>query len=310
MYNEEIKLRYLEESRDRNTALDILGTRMFKQIAYYEEELQKDCCCFTVNEIIIYYQRKCSTSVDSLNTLNSLFKGYTNWCLARNMIEDNQNHYNEINLDILNNCLNYGMVNDKIITRKDLLFLIQNFMNASDKALLLAIFEGICGDNMSELVNLKCEDIKTKNGKHVVKLFSGRKLEISEELYNYCRESQDCYVHYAENTHSIYQKNYNPSDKGVFKIIDAKRVQSINRKSLYNKLVRVKKIMNLNYLTTYTLLESGRIEMIRGIMKETGQSLDEILKSKVTEDRYGALKSWTNWKRKYQEYLEVEGLED
>lgn len=304
MYNAEIKQKYLDESIDRNANLNVLGVRAFNQIEEYEQELDKDCCNFTIKEIIIYYQRRCSTSLDSLNTLNSIFKGYTNWCLQRNMLDDNQNHYLEVNADILNNCLNYGMVNDKIISRKDLLFVIKDFVNASDKALLLAIFEGICGNNMSELVNLKCEDIKKTKGTYIATLCSGRKLEISKELYNYCVQSQECYSHYAYNPKGIYERPYNPEDKGVFKIILASNTKNINRKSLYNKLVRAKNEMSLNYLTTYTLIESGRIEMIKGIMDQTGQTLDEVLSSRATEERYGVLSSHINWKRKYANYIE------
>ena len=304
MYNEEIKQSYLDDSLDRNSNLEILGTRAFNQIEYYEKELNKDCCNFTINEIIIYYQRRCSTSVDTLNTLNSIFKQYTNWCLQRNMLDDGQNHYNEINLDILNNCLNYGMVNDKIISRRDLLHVIKDFINVSDKALLLAIFEGICGENMCDLVNLNVGDIKTKNGKYIVSLYSGKQLDISKELYDYCVESQDCYVHYLANQDFVYERDYNPEDRGVFKMLNASNAGNINRKSLYNKLVRAKKEMNLNYLTTHTLTESGRIHMIKEIMDETGQSLDEVLTSKATEDRYGRLSSYTHWKRKYAEYIE------
>ena len=304
MYNEEIKKGYLEDSLDRNPNLEILGTRAFNQVEYYEEELGKDCCNFTINEIIIYYQRRCSTSIDTLNTLNSIFKQYTNWCMQRNMIDDGQNHYNEINLDVLNNCLNYGMVNDKIISRDDLLHVVRDFLNASDKALLLAIFEGVCGENMCDLVNLNVNDIKVKKGKYIVNLYSGGQLDISKELYNFCVESQDCYTHYLINHDFIYEREYNPEDRGVFKMLIASNAGNINRKSLYNKLVRIKKELNLNYLTTHTLIESGRIHMIKNIMDETGQSLDDVLASKATEERYGRLSSYTHWKRKYAEYIE------
>ena len=305
MYNAEIKQKYIDESVERNASLNVLGVRAFNQVESYEKELEKDCSNFTVNEIIIYYQRKCSTSLDTLNTLNSLLKGYASWCLQRNIVEDNQNHYEEINQDILGNCLNYGMVNDKIISRHDLLFVIKDFLNVSDKALMLALFEGICGENMCELVNLKCEDIKTKGGKHIATLCSGRKLEISKELYNYCKESQDCYSHYFVNSRVQYERPYDPTNRGVFKILELKNTTEINRKSLYNKLVKAKKEMGLNYLTTYTLLESGRIDMIKNIMTETGQSLDEVLASGATEDRYGAITSKVNWKRKYTQFIEA-----
>ena len=305
MYNEEIKKRYLEEAIEHFEALSILGTRAFNQLEAYETELEKDCCNFTINEIIIYYQRRCSTSLDSLNTLNSILKKYTDWCMQHNMVVDNQNHYMEINQDLLYNCLNYGMVSDKIITRKDLLHVISDFLNVSDKALLLAIFEGICGDNMCDLVNLKCEDIEFKNGKYVVKLFSGKEVEISKELYEYCDQSQKTYTYLTVNS-VVYEKDYNVDDRGVFKISKASNTSGINRKSLYNKLVRAKKEMKLNYLTTHTLLESGRIEMIKDIMTKTGQSLDDVLASKVTEERYGVLQSRQGWKRKYAEYIEAE----
>lgn len=296
MYNEEIKKNYIGESIDRNPNLSVYGERIFNQISSLEEQLNKDCCEFTINEIIMFYQSKCSASIESLNVLNSMLRNYTNWCLNKNMIRDNQNHYNEVTLDLMNQCLNYGLIMDKIITKRDLIFATKELDNPSDKALVLALFEGICGDNMCELVNLHYEDIKG----HTVKLCSGREFEISDELKKLCLESQETYSRTMRNG---IERELQPTDTGVFKNIVCKSSNPVNRKTLYNRLMSIKNEIGLTYLTTYSLMESGRIETIRNIIMETDLTLDQILISRETEYRYGKIPSISNWKRKYEEYV-------
>lgn len=296
MYNEQIKLQYLEESQNRNINLNVVGERLFRSIGRYETELNKDCCEFTINEIIVYYQRRSSTSLESLNSINSLLRGYTNWCLSNNMVTDNQNHYNEVTHELIMSCLNYGIVMDKIISRKDLLHQIDSFPNVSDQALLLALFEGICGENMNDLVTLNCDNLSG----NVFTLASGKQIEVSDELIELCRKSQDTYEYQMKNE---YVSKLRRDDAGVFKNMDNSYSNNVSRKTLYNKLVRAKDYLGLNLLTTASLFESGRIEMIRNIMNTDGKTLDEVLSSKVTEERYGRIISYKQWKLKYEEYV-------
>ena len=121
MYNEELKLEYIKENKDRNFALEEISKRLFNQIEETEIKFGKDCCEFTISEIIDYYKSRLSASLESLNVINSNLKLYTNWCMVKKgMVEDHQNHYMEISIELLNQCLNLGLTMSKIISRKDL----------------------------------------------------------------------------------------------------------------------------------------------------------------------------------------------
>lgn len=310
-YNEEIKKNYLEYCAQHSETERYITTedRVFRQTFEYEKELEKDCCNFTISEIIIFMQRRFSTSLESLNVIVSILRSYTNWCVERNMVDDSQNHYNEVTHELMISCLNTCIVEDKIISRKDLLHQIRDsiIMNPSDKALMLALFEGICGTNMDDLVTLNCDNIcevkdktdSSKKKKYIVSLNSGKEFEISEELVKYCRESQDEYYYTMANG---YVAPLLKTDRGVFKNIDRTDANSISRKTLYNKMVRIKDKLGLTYLTTNSLRESGRIEMVRDMVNK-GVSINDALGDPEVVNRYGKVPSFVKWKLKYEDYL-------
>lgn len=295
MYNEERKIKYIEENNNQNLNLPVVGTRIFNQIEYFEKKYKIDCCDFISTEIMDYYKSLNSNSLESLASINSILAKYTDWCLGNGYVADHQNHYREFTIELFGRCLNTGVVENKIFTRKEIEKIADDLDNDMDAAFILALFEGICGKNMCELTNLTMDNF---NGNHVT-LCSGRELDVSSKLYSLCLDASKA-THYKAKNRDI---PFIESDT-VFKIINSARSKTrvANRKSLYTRLMNIKDWYDLPYLTTYNLMESGRIHMINEL-KTQGYTLEQILFDRMTEDRYGRIQSVQAYLVKYGKWL-------
>ena len=298
-YNESFKLQYLKDEAGRNKVLKLNVTLLFRRIAMWEESLNKDLYDFSVQEILGYYKYLSTTSLESLMVANNQYKLYTAYALKRGVIKDNQNHYDEIDLPTLKTCLFTGLAEDKIITRTELLDLLESSSveNVSDKVIALALFEGICGKELIELTQLEPTDINPQT--NIVKLCTGRELEISDKLKTWCLESAEEYTYY-NSLNKIGNKSYISSDTRVLKRLSNSTVDSIHQrhKTINRRLDHLIDVTGCSAFGVGSLRESGRLEMIKGL-REQGLSLDEALKDTQMEERYGKILSRKRYILKY-----------
>lgn len=192
MFNEELKNRYIKEKRESTIiGLNFLE-RQFINISNYEEELGKDLSNFTTPEIIEYYKILGSRSLESLTVINSQYSMYTQWCLQQNLVIDSQNHYLEMNSDILFQCLNQTIIDKSVITREELLNMIYQLPNYRDQFIFLYLFEVGKDKDFFSLTHCKLEDFDKE--KKVLYL-TGRTPKVSDELIRIAEEAdkQDTY---------------------------------------------------------------------------------------------------------------------
>ena len=215
-YNKEFKEQYLYDNQSRNIFLKSNVDLLFRRIAPLEHQLDKDLYDFSVEEILGYYKYLLTPSLESLMVMNNQYKLYTAYAIRKGMVKDNQNHYDEIDMPTLNTCVYVGLANAKIITRFDLLNILESgdVENISDKVIALALFEGVCGKELCELTMLKPEDINAETKKAA--LYSGRVLKLSDKLVDWCLESADEYVYY-NSLNKMGNKSYQKSDGRVLK---------------------------------------------------------------------------------------------
>ena len=293
MYNEELKQEYINYKLNENRNFTLISTRIFKKSENKENILNKDISNFTITEIIDLYKSFCSTSYESLNVITSAYKGYTDWCIEQGYVEDNQNHFKELTTDLINNCINYAVKNSSIFTREEIYHIVDDLRNSSDAALVLCLFEGICGKEMCELVNLKPTDF---NQDGTVSLCTGRKIKVSAKLKSLCIDSSEEYI-YISNVTPMKLAEDCPN---VFKPDARTPRNEINRKGLYNKLAKIKQYLSIPTLTNNMLLESGRIEMINRMLEEDPQlTVSYIANKNMTKDVYGEIYCVKTYLSKY-----------
>ena len=287
-YNEKQKQQYIDYSVKIDKDSERIMTSWFNRTAFVENELEKDLCDWNVNEIIDYYKSLVIHSLESLMVLHSHFQRYTFWCLDKNLVKDSQNHYTEIDREILNaKCVNSSYLKQGIVTRNELLNLIEgdNVRNPYEKFLLLGIFEGIGDKGFLDFKNLTMDDIH----ENVITL-PGRKLTISDEL-----------VHFAKIASSEYKyQSYGENGKTSFTVFDENDIRIIKRKEgcielkdsgySHKMTVNIENIRRNNgdipVFSQSMIFQSGRLEMIRKFMKQDNCKAIDAIKTHLSEITY------------------------
>lgn len=305
MFNENLKKRYIEEKKDSAVIPSNYLERQFNNVEKMEVELNKDVHDFTVYEIIEYYKTLNIAALESLAVLNSHFSLYTQWCLEKNLVKDNQNHYLEIDLEQLTNCLNKIVFERKIISREQIIEFCEQLPNPKDQVVLLGLFEGLKGKNFSDFVNLKPSDIHENS----VTLFSGRTIDVSDRLIDYINNSIEENKYYSI---SGGQAKVMPLiDKG-YVIKDYPNTKEgtgdfAKGRIIYNSIARsLNYIGVLKFMSANSIAESGKINMIKNMAKEYNITPKEYIyseKIKEVEHQYNCNIVKSTFWLKYQEHL-------
>lgn len=307
MYNEEIKKRYiLEKESTTNTPVGYLNN-LFSRAADHEMRLGKDISSFTVHEIVDFYKILNLTSQEMLVVMNSHLSLYTDWCLKQNLVFDCQNHFFEINHDLLQTCINTVAIKRSIYSRAELYNKMEGLLNPSDAFVMLAVFEGIRGQDSCEIFNLKMSDF---NG-NKVKLCTGREITVSDDLVQLAKKSNETMEYYAVSNGSQRIYRFLEEDLIVKNMYNAVPTTDayVNGQRIYRRLQRnfeylgIKKWMKISSLET-----SGMIDYVNTRCKELNISAFEFLYSDYVcelDDKYSSnvKRIKASWYRKYKGYL-------
>lgn len=313
MFNEKQKMEYIEENKNTNLLLQGEMPRVFRKTESMEIELGKDISAFTMEQIVAFYKSLFFSSLDSLIVMHGKLSRYASYMLRRNLLPDNQNHFEEIDYEILNSCINIGVVKQKVITREKLLEDTDNLLNPGDKFLCLGFFEGICGKAYIDFAELKMEDFDGNE----VHLASNRTLIVSDLLVELAKQTNEEMTYYmfshTENPGSIRERKFDENDEHILKrkynSSPEEGSESRSRQRIYHQLARIKGNIDSPAYTVAALTESGRIDFIKKLMKEQDiADLRTALKTnrKAIEYRYGNLsqKSMDKYILKYGQYFE------
>lgn len=309
MYNEERKRRYIKIKEDAVTLPYRSLELLFEKTEPFEEKNGKDVCEWTTSEIMEFYKYIDAYSFSSLVVRNSNLTQYTNWCLTETLVPDGQNHYQEIRPDMLESCVNKEFLSKLIISREDLVRVIDELPNYTDRYMMLAFFEGICGIRYSEMTSLKIDDISGNKAT----LRSGRVLTISDKLKEIAEfaAAEESYQTYGPAGKVVKYSDLNSSG-AIFKVI--KKNRPIADDSSMVQVVCRRFVKALDYLglpkrmTIKNLMVSGKLNFIKCIMEREGKTVEEVIVDNRDEinARYDVdqIKSSAVFLRKYRQYFE------
>lgn len=303
MFNEERKMRFIEERKDEAVLPAGYLENQFNKVKDMETELNKDLCNFTAYEIKEYYKMLGIASIQSLTVMNSQFSLYTNWCLQHNLVKDNQNHFLEITYDMLNDCINKALLDMKVVTRQTIISWINKLENPQDKFIILALFEGIKGKEKCELAKLRPEDISG----NIATLCTGRKIEISDELVGIIKDciNTDEYYSKSGKTYKFIDTGYIIKD--IFNAKEEVDSYQLGRRIYYSIRRTMKMLDKTNIITATSIVESGKLDMIKRRSDELGINVKEYIYSdyiKEVEEKYDCTIIDTVYFRKYKDYLD------
>ena len=188
--NENFKEKFIN---DKSTITKGYTKNAFNKCKDLEEYYNKDICNFTLDQIKQLLLTFNSTSVECLRVVTSVLRKYTQFMMENNLSIDNINHYDSVTTDILLQCVNKNVLNNKYIDREILLKYIDELPNASDGWVLLSIYEGVRGDMFSNVTFTNGDGIDHLNRK--LTLFDGTKFEPSDKLFDLACESYDTFTY-------------------------------------------------------------------------------------------------------------------
>ena len=282
-YNPELKIQYIEEKSKEVIISSNYLECQFNKTSKMEEELGKDLSNFTVYEIVEYYKMLNASSFDTLFVMNSQFSMYTQWCLQKSLVKDNQNHFLEMTLEHLKDCLNKVLFKMRFVTRGRILNWVDELPNPKDQFVLLGLFEGLKGKDFCELSKLRPENIKGD----IASLCTGREIKLSNRLLKIISDCviEDKYYSITGNATKVMPL----LDKG-FVIKDYPNARAdvsdfqVGRK-IYNSITRILNYFDVgNFMTANSVFESGKIDMIKERAKELGMSCRDYIYSNHIED--------------------------
>ena len=288
MYNADRKKEYIDFKKQEIVNSQEKGEWYFNRAEKIEEYLEKDVCDFTIKEIIGYLKSMQSPSQQYLMVLKCYFEAYTRWCQQNNLVKDGQNHFEEITAKMIREyCTNTVTIKKQIITKSELMDLLNDIKRPCDKFLVLAIFEGLGGVKYKELWNLKMENFVHKGNKIEVDLCTERKLEVSEKLLQYAEVS-------SQTFDDIQGYKFRPEDDRILKArTNSKDIET--PPMLYRRIWLQLDRLSKDYgpaLSQKGLKESGRIQMIKDLKKDDETLEETIINNKAAiEKRYGRLSS-------------------
>lgn len=307
MYNESIKKRYIEEKSQTTTLPKNYLECQFNKLEEYEKEYDKDVCCFTTREIREFYKLQNVSSLEILASMNSQLSLYTQWCLQNNLVIDNQNHFLEFNLKLLNDCLNKVAFDKKIVTRDEIIKWCDQLPNPKDQVILLGLFEGMKGKDFCDFVKLKPSDVYG----NTVHLASGRDIQISDKLLEYIHKSINETKYYSCTAQGIGDVVLDLVDRGyVIKYYPNTRDDTSDFQKgrvIYNGISRSLKYIGVfNIVKANSIYESGKIHMIKERSKELGISPEDYIYSdriKEVEKQFNCNILRKSFLLKYKDHL-------
>jgi len=269
LYNQKIKETFLHDAY-----ADSEGSRhnvfyLFKKIAKYEKNRDKDISDFTRDEI-----RNVLESIRPFSLADAKRKGnYLNFYISW-MIE---NGYRLNNISPLlaadDNFYKSTLDNNRKLyySYDEFQDILEETPNAQDQAMLALMFQGIIGEEFKELTHLSYYDIDWKNG---IVTINNREDKLTDSVITVTREVNDRVLYYLERAHNATEyyrsndkfgkaQNLVPSDLILKNTTSArlKEGSSVSPSALYGRISRLKDFLDLEYFTSKTVMQSGMLYM-------------------------------------------------
>lgn len=305
IYNQEIKERFLQ-SIDLSRYPTRWWERLFEKTYMFENFRKKDFYNFTVPEILEFYKFLDISTIAPLVVYNTNIVIYAQWALNENLIADGQNHFDLIDVEILNSCISKGKLEQSILTYEMFQnLIIRRILNDQDKFVFFCLFEGIKGRDYQDIVNIKLADID--EAAQTIRL-NDRVISIPQDFINIAHKADEQTTYYTLTDRNIESKLI-PSTR-IFKEKHNSAGKDINR-TVYNTIVRnIKTLDELSEaVSAKSIRESGFIYYLNERAKELKQSVEYLLNNPSTcqdiIDKYQFnISTRKRWLLQYKDFLQ------
>jgi len=283
MYNIEQKQRYIKTDRFEESTQELLE-RIFISSETSENQFGKDISQFNQIEVKDFLTGLNSQSPRRLQSTCIFLSDYYEWCYKEGLVDSIVNPFDKrITSIIINDIIPKEVLNDKFFTKNELLEMINNIADVSNKFVVYALYNGITCD---ELTALKISDLDFDNNE--VKFNTGRTIKVDTLFKHLMIETQDQTHYYddgIEKESKFNKYTYAESDY-VLKICGTKECDMVNSQYIQKRLRITKKQMENKFISTTTLFKNGLINYIKEQYSKENISLKKALFDEINGKMY------------------------
>ncbi len=305
MYNRDIKEKFIQIRVETTTHPEEMFRSIFSKCEIFEDKFEKDACLFYKDQILAFYKYLNYSSAQTYRNLNSIMKAYTQFCFENGISTDEQNHYDYIDNDDYNSCVNSKFVDNMLITEEDMEYYLAQLYNARDKFLMLSLYEFGTAKNYSDITGMKVSDIDEENG---ILHLKTRNVKVSPKWISIAHETDETLVYYLYNDSILHEKADLIPSEYIFK--------ETTRARRSDDLAKSKRILHgFRVLRDYlgmppeikmkNIVTSGRIALIKRESKKLG--MDPIVYTKKykkqLDEQFGSFVVYAHFIEAYGEYL-------
>src|SRR5690606_32649987 len=263
LYNKPVKTKYLDRYDNEDTK-EVYG-RIFKKSAMLEQQYQKDLCDFTEEQlkefVINVLQPK---TKESSRSIYSTISSYIEWAIQSKLSIHEVNPWKKRSTAYIYSLVipvkNYMSFEEKQ-------YIFEALVNAQDKFIVEALWNGIQGEKLMELVTLKIEHVHPEENKVTIYDEQG---QVKREIIAF--DDQLCTYALMANEQRIYVKrNGQCSENAISDSADLVESSYILKHS------NTKHRGARTFTTHYTVY--NRIEMLRSLSE-----LEKLAKVLVTKN--------------------------
>lgn len=305
MYNKERKEEFCKDYLRSRVIQQTTLYALFKKTAIFEEKNNKDCSEFTKDEAIDMFYGFKSKSVYVLLNNNTILKAYCAYMKYYHGLEA-EIVYENINIDDLRPCV--AESKNKLITREDLADIKSQLLNAVDRCIVEALWEGIAGNSMCDLTGLREEQLDHK--KKQLCFEDGRVLKLTDELYEdvVAAFKQTKYICYGETLREKELIGYGRLYKERDNALGALDSEDRRFRWVYRKLQLYRDHVGMPWLTMKIIGNSGFAHYLQQGMEETGLDIKRFLKTEQGQElahKYGYTSQYAidNLTHRYKDYV-------
>lgn len=306
-YNEDDKKEFLKKY-DETTR--IYYARTLKKAKTLEEEFNKDIAYFSKEELYRFLWELNASTKRILMVYITIINQYIEYILNEN--KSCKNNLRLFSTKELDNILHHTSI-EKYITEEQLNDIVDNCINPQDACVFQLLYEGIMGNEVSEIRNLKIDDVDFKNKE--LKLTqtdnfgenTNRKLKISSKLLNLIKEAY-------EQTEFIKSNGEETEERGKIIILSSpsnyiirskkgNENQCIIKTTIIKRFVIIKQLLGYPHLTMNSIYKSGMIKKIKGIKEVTGELTNDDWKQLTKNYGYDNECQWFPLKIELEKYI-------
>lgn len=280
-YNTDVKEKFLDSIS--NPLIRVFTTYPLRKAKNTEEIYGKDLYDMTESQLEETIRDFTCTSLQAVQNYVTKVEEYIDWAIENGYRKGNINPLSSIT-DRNEWCKNLVATSrNYYFTREDIIELMDQLVNETDKAVLLALFEGIKGKGFSEILNLKADDITEKDNSYWVNLMdedSERTIQISKLLADTLRNADKQTEYINKNGESLGDHRHSTSafDNSPYifkKTTRGKQGGNLTYTFVQRKFLMYKEVFGLDHLKTKHITDSGIMHMANKLQEdETVNTLD------------------------------------